>query len=101
MHNLENDECVDCIKLQKNEHRFAGADRYVLFCGHMLILIGPSTYFRPTQSQGQISPLFGTLFHRNLQNNNIDLPMFDFFLKEACTYTLLPLSPLEKRLNQI
>ena len=41
------------------------------------------------------------LFQKNLQNNNIDLPVFNFFPEEACMYASLPLSPSDAISNQI
>ena len=40
-------------------------------------------------------------FQGTLHDNNIDIPIFSFFLQEIFMYAFLPLSPLEVTLNQI
>ena len=74
-----------------------GADVYILFCGPMFV---PA--FVLSQPSFKVNkPTFWdrSLCRRNLQKNNIDVPMFIFFLKGTCMYVLQCLSPFELILN--
>ena len=63
----------------------------------------PGLKFHANPISRQNKPMFSdiSLFHRNLENNNTDIPRPSFISKEACMDALLLLSPFEVILDQV